>query len=207
MTEEEKNKLEDIFEQVDQKTPSFSAEQGINERTFQPVAVKPEIKKEVSSESLKVHRGKKRKIVSLVIIVLVLAIVVIFVFIFLKSRPLKSGENQESSLLLENGQSSESTSTPPVVEVEEQKVLDSDGDGLTDSEESILKTNKNIPDTDSDGLSDKEEVKVYKTNPLLNDSDGDGISDGEEIRQGNDPNNAEQGAKLLDLQKEIEKLK
>ncbi|MFN3200691.1 MAG: thrombospondin type 3 repeat-containing protein [Bradymonadia bacterium] len=43
--------------------------------------------------------------------------------------------------------------------------IDSDGDGLTDTEEAELGTNPNNPDTDEDGFSDGEEVR-YGTNPL-----------------------------------------
>ena len=45
----------------------------------------------------------------------------------------------------------------------------------------LLKT-----DTDGDGLSDPEE-STYGTNPLLADSDGDDYLDGEEVESGADP--------------------
>lgn len=64
--------------------------------------------------------------------------------------------------------------------------LDSDGDGLLDQEEDLLKTDKNKIDTDEDGLSDKDELR-YKSDPLIKDSDGDGYLDGEEVRNGYDP--------------------
>lgn len=86
-------------------------------------------------------------------------------------------------------------------------VLDADKDGLTDQEEKKLGTNPNNPDSDQDGLPDAAEVKVYHTNPLNSDSDGDGYSDGQEVRGGYDPNDAQPGAKLGDLQTEINKLK
>ena len=58
---------------------------------------------------------------------------------------------------------------------------DSDGDGLSDAEESAAGTDPNNPDTDGDGLSDGEEVDVYGTDPNNPDTDGDGMSDGEEV--------------------------
>lgn len=73
--------------------------------------------------------------------------------------------------------------------------IDSDSDGLTDSEETTLKTNINVIDTDNDGLSDYEETKIYRSNPLSADTDGDGYLDGKEVNSGYDPNVA--GAKLI----------
>jgi outer membrane protein OmpA-like peptidoglycan-associated protein len=59
---------------------------------------------------------------------------------------------------------------------------DSDGDGLTDDEETnIYRTNPRLADTDFDGLSDFDEVKKYKTDPLKADTDGDGLNDSEEV--------------------------
>jgi hypothetical protein len=69
------------------------------------------------------------------------------------------------------------TTTPPI-----SNLTDSDSDGLTDEEESVLSTNINLIDTDNDGLSDFEEVKTYNTNPLLADTDIDELSDYEELK-------------------------
>jgi nucleoside-specific outer membrane channel protein Tsx len=54
---------------------------------------------------------------------------------------------------------------------------DTDGDGLTDSQEEELGTDPENPDTDGDGLTDGEEVELG-TDPLNPDTDGDGIPDG-----------------------------
>lgn len=54
---------------------------------------------------------------------------------------------------------------------------DTDGDGLTDLQESFLGTNPNNPDTDGDELTDGDEVFVHHTNPNSQDSDGDGVID------------------------------
>lgn len=43
-------------------------------------------------------------------------------------------------------------------------------------------------DTDKDGLSDSDESNIYKTSPYLEDSDSDGIPDKEEIKNGENPN-------------------
>ena len=59
--------------------------------------------------------------------------------------------------------------------------IDSDGDGLLDSEEAQIGTDPFDPDTDKDGLSDGEEVKTYQTDPLNPDSDLDALKDGPEV--------------------------
>ncbi len=73
---------------------------------------------------------------------------------------------------------------------EEAPVLDSDADGLTDTEEIELGTDPNNADTDGDGLSDGEEVEG-SSDPLQADTDGDGLSDGEEAAANTDPNSAD----------------
>ncbi|MDK8238684.1 hypothetical protein, partial [Actinomyces urogenitalis] len=56
---------------------------------------------------------------------------------------------------------------------------DTDGDGLTDSEEEKIGTDPKNPDTDGDGLTDGEEKKIG-TDPKNPDTDGDGLTDGDE---------------------------
>ncbi len=58
---------------------------------------------------------------------------------------------------------------------------DSDGDGLTDTEETTYGTDPNDEDTDDDGLTDYEEVVTYGTDPNDIDTDDDNLSDGTEI--------------------------
>jgi hypothetical protein len=60
-------------------------------------------------------------------------------------------------------------------------VLDSDYDGLLDTDEAIYGTDPNNPDTDYDLLKDGEEINTYGTNPLEDDTDNDLLEDGEEI--------------------------
>ncbi|MCW1885468.1 hypothetical protein OKA04_12075 [Luteolibacter flavescens] len=68
-----------------------------------------------------------------------------------------------------------------------QPGADSDGDGLSDEQESLLGTDSQNPDTDGDGLSDGAEVNVHQTNPLMVDTDGDLYSDGDEVAASTDP--------------------
>jgi len=45
-------------------------------------------------------------------------------------------------------------------------------------------------DSDGDGLYDSDEIAVYGTNPAMYDTDGDGSGDGEEVYYGSDPRTA-----------------
>ncbi|NHI89319.1 MAG: hypothetical protein EAX87_07335 [Candidatus Thorarchaeota archaeon] len=65
---------------------------------------------------------------------------------------------------------------------------DSDSDGLSDYNESLIGTDRLSWDSDSDSLSDKDELDVYLTDPLSNDTDLDLMPDGWEVGLGLDPN-------------------
>ena len=68
-------------------------------------------------------------------------------------------------------------------------VADSDGDGLTDDDEvNLYHTDPADPDSDNDGLSDGAEVLVHGTDPLDPDTDEDGLTDQEEVFLGTQPN-------------------
>ena len=69
-------------------------------------------------------------------------------------------------------------------------VEDSDGDGLSDTQEVTLGTNPLKYDTDGDGLGDGTEMNVQHSNPLRADTDGDGASDWAELVAGTDLANA-----------------
>ena len=66
----------------------------------------------------------------------------------------------------------------PIIEPEP---VDTDNDGLTDDEETVLGTDPLVADTDSDGLFDGDEVNTYGTDPLNPDTDAGGVSDGQEV--------------------------
>lgn len=101
--------------------------------------------------------------------------------------PEEPAVENDQTLPVENAEiatPSESAATEPSTPVD----VDTDGDGLTDQQESEYGTNPLLIDTDEDGLSDQEEIKVYQTNPLDPDSDGDTYKDGQEITSGYNPN-------------------
>lgn len=95
-----------------------------------------------------------------------------------------NGDNDETGDLPDGKGEGDET----VVDDDVKIVLDNDGDGLTNDEETAAGTNLSKPDTDSDLLGDKEEVQVYGTDPLRADTDGDGFNDGTEVRGGYNPN-------------------
>src|SRR5204862_339878 len=59
----------------------------------------------------------------------------------------------------------------PNLGADDGNCADTDGDGLSDAQETTLGTNPNDADTDDDGLSDGNEVNVRLTDPLKRDSD------------------------------------
>jgi hypothetical protein len=74
------------------------------------------------------------------------------------------------------------------------KVVDKDGDGLTDRFEDLLGTDRNQADSDRDGLSDAFESATSHTDPLSKDTDKDAITDDVETAQGSDPGRSEMPA-------------
>lgn len=81
---------------------------------------------------------------------------------------------------------------------------DSDGDGLLDGDEVQRGSDPTNPDTDGDGLADGDEVQ-RGTDPTNPDSDGDGIPDGEEVQRGTDPRNADSDGDGLPDGEEIQR--
>jgi hypothetical protein len=69
----------------------------------------------------------------------------------------------------------------------DDNAADTDGDGLSKSQETVLGTDPDDADTDQDGIDDGREIgrdgilNLWDTDPLDADSDDDGIADGAEI--------------------------
>jgi hypothetical protein len=64
---------------------------------------------------------------------------------------------------------------------------DSDGDGLSDTQESTLGTDPHLADTDADGLPDGQEAQQFQTDPRNPDTDADLLNDGEEVKRSTNP--------------------
>lgn len=82
--------------------------------------------------------------------------------------------------------------------------LDSDDDGLFDSEEAALGTDPNDSDSDDDGVTDGIEVNDLGSDPLDADSDDDTLTDGEEVSFGTSPIDADTDGDGFDDAFEIE---
>ncbi len=65
---------------------------------------------------------------------------------------------------------------------DDEDLVDSDGDGLSDwAEKNVHGTDPFNFDTDNDTLGDGAEVDIHNTEPLINDTDNDTLLDGEEV--------------------------
>jgi len=65
--------------------------------------------------------------------------------------------------------------------------VDTDGDGLSDTQETTLGTDPLVADSDGDGINDGDEVNLHTTDPLLTDSDADGLGDLYEVTNSLNP--------------------
>lgn len=67
----------------------------------------------------------------------------------------------------------------------------------------VVAVNNKVVDTDGDGLTDYDEMYVYGTSPYLEDTDSDEILDIEEIKKGSDPNCPEGGSCFTNIDFEV----
>ncbi|MDD5040357.1 MAG: hypothetical protein PHY34_04380 [Patescibacteria group bacterium] len=209
MPSQKKKNVEDIFadtEDVNEQQPAVVRKRQAA-RANRPAAV-PQAG---STTPLPVRR-KPARALWMILIVAAVVIIVGAVIVFLSG--VFTNSNTETTANTSQANASSNTaattnrslvpnaneSTAPVVDTTTD---DTDGDGLTDTEEKKLKTNSLLADTDGDDLSDRDEVKVYETNPLMSDTDSDGNTDGAEVASGYNPKGS---GKLYDLMEEIKKL-
>ncbi|MDD4994943.1 MAG: hypothetical protein PHW53_00490 [Patescibacteria group bacterium] len=186
---------EDIFEKIEPSAPSVGTEMG------RPVlrAVAPGAMPPVAPRS---SGGARKTIVTILVVTLIAVAAGVGAWYFLiapSSTPIEVTPAKEEPIITPEEEAEEQA---PIVEegVEETipaaeegtgepvAPVDTDRDGLEDTEEAIAGTNPNLADTDGDGLSDSEEVIIFKTNPLNIDTDGDTYTDKAEVDNGYNPN-------------------
>jgi hypothetical protein len=89
------------------------------------------------------------------------------------------------------------TWAPTMAPNDDESILDTDGDGMTDVEEDARGTDSEQEDTDGDELTDMQEVLIG-TDPLKRDTDGDGFTDGEEVKADSDPLDPDSTPEIID---------
>lgn len=93
-----------------------------------------------------------------------------------------------ASLPTQTNPSTESTAPSTAQPLTVTTEVDTDRDGLSDTDEASC-CDPNDPDTDDDGLSDGDEVHIWNTSAGFTDSDNDNLSDYEEVIDfGSNPN-------------------
>lgn len=134
--------------------------------------------------------GLVKAIVVFIIVAAIIAVAALITYLLL-FKPTDVLESNETPInAAPEATPAATTSVPAVTPTPEAtpKIVDSDGDGLSDAQEIEIGTDVDVADTDSDGLSDREEALVYDTNPIDPDTDGDGYEDGAEVTNGYNPN-------------------
>ena len=166
--------------------------------------VQPVLQQEEVLHSPTVKTGRGSKIRMWITIAAVGVIVVAGVILLLRGRTTTNTNtapvtniNQVVPVETPTANTNTEASAPEVKEAR----LDSDGDGLLDSEEKQYGTKIDDLDTDDDGLTDRQEVMIYGTDPKKKDTDKDGYDDGDEVRNFYNPNGE---GKLLDTVEAIQ---
>lgn len=200
MFDELPNQPEDIFAKTDETAPQVAPPTATppTSAPATPVAAPTSIQQPQPLPEIPSGRGGLR------VVIIILAILVIVVVAFLISWRIltsrapvvpKDGEVLKQEVLPEPVEGSvEAVEEKEVKEAKEE--IDTDKDGLTDSQEAQLGTSAKSADTDGDLLFDREEIEVYGTDPLNADTDKDGYSDGDEVKAGYNPNGP---GKLLEV--------
>lgn len=198
MFDDQDKEPEDIFADDGVAAPS-----GVMQPSQPNQAQRPAPSTSVSLDEV-VTSGPSRTLVviGIVVAVLVLVLVSILAWLWVSRTSSVPQENAlQNGLIPSNQQPTNETPSPvleqPVTPLLPVEPVDTDKDGLTDEQETALRTDPSLTDTDVDGLSDYDEVRVWGSDPLNADTDGDGFKDGAEVAAGYDPNLA--GGRLLDI--------
>ncbi len=133
-------------------------------------------------------RGARMRLIVLGVVVVLIVITTVVVYVIIPRMNAVPEPEAISEIQPIDGPVPTSIPTEPAGSSSNRAIVDSDGDGLLDTEEVSLGTDPDVVDTDKDGLTDRQEVRIYESDPLDADSDNDGFSDGEETRNFFDPN-------------------
>ncbi|MBU1036920.1 hypothetical protein KKF32_02705 [Patescibacteria group bacterium] len=178
---------EDMFKETER--PSFPQAPAIEETP--PMAGPPEPLTTLPDDTADTGTSNKKFYwIGLIVLIIVVAGGGYYVFSkFFKANPDELPLLNINTAGQQNINMNQNINTPPQSNgnVNENTDIDSDKDGLTDTEEADLGTDPMEPDSDGDGLFDREEARIYNTNPLNPDTDGDGYLDGEEVDNGYNP--------------------
>ena len=178
-------KIEDIFSGVDKSAVDNKSADMVN----------PAINN-VAPPMFSAPKKDHTKMIATIAIVVLIVVVIAVLGIFLVKSGILAGDKTPANV---TGNEVVVPNENKIVETPKNnnQVVDSDHDGLSDEEETAYNTNQSKADTDADGLFDGEEVRTYKTDPLRSDTDGDGHLDGVEVAGGYNPLGA---GKLLNFE-------
>ncbi len=138
------------------------------------------------------RKGVLKVFLVFVVVAAIIGVAAILTYMLLLSKsaatPATNTTETDNSQTATNSQKTNTAAIVAPTPEATPKIVDSDGDGLSDAQEMEIGTDVDVADTDADGLSDREEIQVYDTNPLRSDTDGDSYLDGAEVSSGYDPN-------------------
>lgn len=227
-----KNGVEDILATTEPAVAPLGPPSALEQGKLQPISAKPQpiIPNEQMSGVYNNSFSIKKMLILPIIILVIIGVVGAVYFwwqtksMIVEQAPILGSPNAEIAPVVSNPEPITNQESKNIIEqIQEQAIkeaidpfatsttetvksaqIDTDADGLIDSEENKLGTNPLLVDTDKDGLSDWEEATVFGTDPLKSDTDGDGYLDGEEVKNGYNPKGT---GKLLDFEKAKAQLK
>jgi len=164
---------EDIFEDVD-KVENFNNKN---------------ISSDLNDSSPKTPKKSKSKKVLLFVLVIIIAVAVLLFLLFRNLS--QTNKTIHNNPLSENSGLENLIEDEP--EIEDEYLLEEEPNPNISNEEEdiIINNNKEVDisvlDSDGDGLTDYQETEIWGTDPYNPDTDGDGYSDFDEIKAGYNP--------------------